>query len=118
MTSEDAKKVAKDTADRVADTVGAAASSVRPTANAASENVRDLASRASDAAGNVYDHTKNRVREAVDSLPNRSEAVAAGRRAYQQGNHAVKRQVAKQPLEAVLLAGAIGYLVGWATNRS
>ena len=47
-----------------------------------------------------------------------SDALDAGQSAIKSGSEQLVRQAAKQPLEALLLAGAIGYLVGWAVNRS
>jgi len=46
-----------------------------------------------------------------------AEAIAAGQRAVDEGTARLARRVAKQPIEALILAGAIGYLVGWATSR-
>ena len=54
-----------------------------------------------------------------DKIPDSaSDAVETGKRAYKSGSDQIARQVGRQPIEALLLAGAIGYLVGWAANRS
>lgn len=118
MTSEDPKKAAKDIADRVAEVSGDAASSAKAAAANVSDGVRDFAARTGDAASEIYGKAQDRVRDTVEHLPDPSEAMAVGRRAYEKSSDTVGRHVAKQPLEALLLAGAIGYLVGWATNRS
>lgn len=118
MTSDDPKKVAKDIGERAAEAAGDTASSMKATADNLKEGVRDFAARSIDAASDIYGKAQDRVRETAERLPDPSDAMAAGRRAYEKSSDTVGRHVAKQPLEALLLAGAIGYLVGWATNRS
>ncbi len=46
-----------------------------------------------------------------------SDALAASQQAIRSGGAQVAQRVTKQPLEALLLAGAIGYLIGWAVSR-
>ena len=75
--------------------------------------------QAADAASDLYGRAKDTARSASDALPDSvGDAASAGRRAYEGGAEQLARQVTKQPFEALLLAGAIGYLVGWATSRS
>ena len=79
----------------------------------------DFAARAGDAANDLYGRAHDRVRDAADHLPDgTSDAIAAGQRIYNKSSDKVAHHVSKQPIEALLLAAAIGYLVGWATNRS
>ena len=71
------------------------------------------------AAGGLYARAKDTVQGLSDRLPEgASEAYRSGQRVYAQGSDTVARRVGKQPIEALLLAGALGYLVGWATSRS
>ncbi len=90
--------------------------------NAASGTAEDLseaADEASSVAGDLYGRAQATVADAVGSLPGSAgDAMAAGQRAYQAGSEQVAQRVVKQPLEALFLAGAIGFLVGWAANRT
>ena len=60
------------------------------------------------------------MRTSIDQAlpPLLGRTLAAGQRAYQAGSDQVARTVTKQPIEALFLAGAIGFLVGWAVNRT
>ena len=79
----------------------------------------DIASKVSDKASDVYQRARDGASDLGDRIPgNASDAVDAGKRAYIKSNDQLARQIGKQPVEALLLAGAIGYLVGWAANRS
>ena len=118
MTSDDMKNTAKDIADRIEEKSSDARSSAKNATAKASDAARDFAAQTSDTATDVYARAQGHIRDAADRLPDASDAVAAGQRAYSKSSETVSRHVSKQPLEALLLAGAIGYLVGWATNRS
>lgn len=119
MTSDDMKNTAKDIADRVEQKSVDARSSMRGTASKTGDMARDFAAQASDTASDLYGRAQDNMRDVADRLPGTaSDAVAASQRAYQTSSKTVAHHVSKQPLEALLLAGAIGYLVGWATNRS
>jgi ElaB/YqjD/DUF883 family membrane-anchored ribosome-binding protein len=108
MKSEDIKSVAKDIGDSTA-----------KGSEEAKKSFQDNAAQASDMASDLYGRAKDTVKSVTDGLPDSaSEALASGKRVYQDGTDQLVRQIAKQPLEALLLAGAIGYLVGWATSRS
>jgi hypothetical protein len=39
-------------------------------------------------------------------------------RAYNESSQQVGARISKQPLESLLLVGALGYLVGWAMHRT
>ena len=67
-------------------------------------------------AAGLTDRAKGAIQGLSDRLPD--DAITSGRRAYAQGSATVGRRVAKQPIEALLLAGALGYLLGWASSRS
>jgi ElaB/YqjD/DUF883 family membrane-anchored ribosome-binding protein len=119
MTSDDIK----DTAKNLGSSAGKMGDDIKKSAHAAADDATDsakgYASQASDAASDLYGRAKDAVNSATDSLPNSaSDALAAGKKVYEGGADQLVRQIAKQPLEALLLAGAIGYLVGWATSRS
>ena len=74
--------------------------------------------RASGAAADLLSKGTDMAQDAVDELPaHLSDVGAAGERLVRQGRRSLHRGVRKQPVEALLLAGAIGYLVGWATSR-
>ena len=91
----------------------------RDHASEAGRQAQGLAGQASDMAGDLYGRAREQVQGLSDRLPNSaSDAYRAGQQAYAQGSDRVVRQVTKQPIEALLLAGALGYLVGWATSRS
>ena len=78
-----------------------------------------LADQVSGAASDLYGRAKDHVQGLSDKMPDSAaDAYETGYRTVAQGADSVGRQVAKQPIEALLLAGAIGYLVGWATSRS
>ena len=118
MTSDDLKNTAKDIADRASQTSAEAKSSAKHASAKVGDTARDFAAQASDNVSDLYGRAQDQLRDAADRLPDASEAVAAGQRAYTKSSETVGRQISKQPLEALLLAAAIGYLVGWATNRS
>ena len=123
MTSDDPVAAANDIADRAKGAVKGTADSAKSRLDATAGSVAD---RASEAAGKVSDKVADvyqRVSEGAaglgDKLPGSAgDAVEAGKRAYAKSSDHVARQIGRQPIEALLLAGAIGYLVGWAANRS
>jgi uncharacterized protein YjbJ (UPF0337 family) len=78
-----------------------------------------LADQLAGAAQTFYGRTKDGFNEAVDHIPDAfSDAADRGQRAYKDGSRQLAAQVGKQPIETLLLVGALGYLVGWAVNRS
>ncbi len=78
-----------------------------------------LADQVIGTAQNIYGRTKDGFNEAVDRIPDAlSDAADVGQRAYKDGSRQLATQVGKQPIETLLLVGALGYLVGWAVNRS
>lgn len=55
--------------------------------------------------------------DAAGSVPAYGSRVAqTGEQLMSRGRQRIDLRVRKQPVEALLLAGAIGYLVGWATR--
>ncbi len=81
---------------------------------------------ASDASRVVAERAKGRLDGIVDSahgllndagLDKLTYVAAAGERVAVHGRQRLGQGVRKQPVEALLLAGAIGYLVGWAASR-
>jgi uncharacterized protein YjbJ (UPF0337 family) len=81
--------------------------------------VQGLADQVVGAAQNIYGRTKDGFNEAVDKLPDAlSDATEFSQRAYNESSKQVGSRISKQPLEALLLVGALGYLVGWAVHRT
>ena len=104
---DDAKKATKDSVAR---------------ASQAGFETKDRAAEAVDAApdvaGDLYNKTRGTVQDMVNDAPGSTgDALAASQKAIRSGGEQVARRVTKQPLEALLLAGAIGYLIGWAVSR-
>ncbi len=119
MKSEDMKSTAKDYGNSAIKDAEQAKQGTKEAASDLAGQAQAYKGQAADVAGDLYDRAKDGVRQASDALPgSAAEAAAAGRRAYEGGADQLARQVTKQPFEALLLAGAIGYLVGWATSRS
>lgn len=119
MASDEIKNTAKDMTDRASKSAQQAKEAVSDAASDASGRTQEFAEGATSAASDFLDQARETVGNAADKLPDSaSDAMAAGQRAYKRGNAQLSRTVARQPIEALLLAGAIGYLVGWATNRS
>lgn len=78
-----------------------------------------LADQVVGAAQNLYGRTKDGFNDAVDRIPDAlSDAADIGQRAYKDGSRQIAAQVGKQPIETLLLVGALGYLVGWAVHRA
>jgi len=85
-------------------------------AGQATEAVRTMAESASELARDTYETGARYVREGLDRYPETG-------RYLREGSQAVSRPVEQYPLVAVLLAGALGYLIGylygsgWQWNR-
>ena len=113
-----AQEVGSQAAGKAQDAAGKAqnlASQAQDVAASLGSKVQDAASSAREMAGDVIGRARDQVQGLSDGLPgSASEAYSA----VAQGGDSLGRQVASRPLEALLLAGAIGYLVGWATSRS
>jgi uncharacterized protein YjbJ (UPF0337 family) len=78
-----------------------------------------FADQLAGAAQNIYGRTKEGFNEAVDRIPDAlSDAADMGQRIYRDSSRQLAAQVGRQPIETLLLVGALGYLVGWAVNRS
>ena len=115
MTSDDVKNTTKD----IEKAGRAAQDAAQEKASQVAEKTQDYAANVSDKTKDVYGRAKEKVRDASERLPDSaSETFAAGQDALSRGATQLADQVAKQPIEALFLAGAIGFLVGWATNRS
>ncbi|KAL8634346.1 MAG: hypothetical protein Q9228_008060 [Teloschistes exilis] len=66
----------------------------------------------------LYAKGGDRVRDTLDEMPaTLSDVAATGERLFLRGRQRIDHGVRKQPAEALLLAGAIGYLVGWAASQ-
>ena len=76
--------------------------------------VRGVVNQAAGAAQDALGQAKDAVRSAVDAAPEiASRASDAGQRYLRQGNEAVANRVGEQQLVALLIAGAVGYALGW-----
>ena len=93
--------------------------SASSTASSVADSARLGLDQVVNAAGDLYAKAADRAADALSEMPaNLSDAGAAGEALVRRGQQSVHRGVRKQPIEALLLAGAIGYLVGWASSRS
>ena len=118
MTSDDLKKTAKDIGEGASEAAGRGRKTVKDTASTVSDQALGAAEQAAGTAQDLYGRAKDGMSGLSDALPgSASDTIEAGKRAYSQGSDQLSKQIAKQPIEALLLAGAIGYLVGWAANR-
>ena len=118
MKPEDIKNTANDLGDRASQSASDAKQTASDMASRASATTKDYADQASNTAQDLYGRAKDQIHQATSGMPDKaSDAMAAGQRAMDKGTAELSRQVAKQPIEALILAGAIGYLVGWATTR-
>lgn len=102
---------AKDAAGKVESAFG------RATGDASAE----ASGRAREAAGtvqNLYGQAKDTVRDIGDAASGYAQdAVEAGSEAYRDGSKAVASAVQKQPLGALLVAGAVGFALALMLNR-
>ena len=119
MTSNDLKASAKDISSRASQAADDVKSAAQKIGSDAGDQAAGVAGQVRSAATDLYGKAQDNFRAALDKAPSSaSDAVSTGQRLYKQSSHRVGRQVIKQPIETLILAGAIGYLVGWATNRS
>lgn len=80
-----------------------------------------LYDQAAGAAQSAYGAAKETVRGVAEDAPRYvDEALEQGQRYYEEGrryldegNRVVARQVGDQQLAALVIAGALGYLLGW-----
>lgn len=118
MSSDDLKKSVADAASRANEAGADAATAASGYASKASDHAGAMADKASDTASDLYSQARAKLHDAAAGMPgSTSEALEQGQKAYAQGSEQVASQVKKQPIEALLLAAAVGYLVGWATSR-
>jgi len=79
----------------------------------ARETVRDAADTASSLARDAYETGARYVREGLDRYPEAGRYLDEGGRYISEGSRAVSRPVEENPLLAVLMAGAAGYLLAY-----
>ena len=77
----------------------------------ATEAVRNVAESASDLARDTYETGARYVREGLDRYPGAGRSIS-------EGSRAVSRPIEHNPLVAILIAGAVGYLVGYMIHGS
>lgn len=118
MTTNDLKKTAKDMGDNAVSSVRGMTGTVHDASTKFAGHARDAANQATDKAQELYGHARDRVQDAASHIPDTaSEAWDTGHKAYRRGRKQLTKRVKNQPVEALLLAGAIGFLLGWATTR-
>jgi ElaB/YqjD/DUF883 family membrane-anchored ribosome-binding protein len=77
----------------------------------ATEAVRNVAESASELAQDAYETGARYVREGRDRYPEASRYIS-------EGSRIVSRPIEHNPLVAILIAGAVGYLVGYMIHGS
>jgi len=78
-----------------------------------------LADQATGIAQNLYGRAKDGLNDAAERMPDAlAQAADASQQAYRNSSKHLAAQVSKQPIETLLLVGALGYLLGWATTRA
>ena len=70
----------------------------------AKDAVRDYADQATDVASKAYEQGKRYVDQGRERYPE-------AERYYREGSKAISRQVEESPLVAIMVAGAVGYLL-------
>jgi uncharacterized protein YjbJ (UPF0337 family) len=76
-----------------------------------------LADQVVGTAQNAYGRAKDATRDALDRAPDAwSEAVGVGQDYAKRGAVTMRDSMNDQPLASLLLAGAVGYLIGWAIH--
>ena len=77
----------------------------------ATEAVRNVAESASELAQDTYERGARYVRDGLDRYPEAGRSI-------REGAQAVSRPVEQHPLTAILLAGAVGYLLAYVIHGS
>src|SRR5215217_4085602 len=77
----------------------------------ATETVRNVAESASELAQDAYERGARYVRDGMDRYPEAGRSI-------REGAQAVSRPVEQYPLTALLLAGAVGYLLAYLIHGS
>jgi ElaB/YqjD/DUF883 family membrane-anchored ribosome-binding protein len=113
-----ARGIAKDGAEQAGKTVNEAAErvgeQVESTLDQGKAVVEDLANRASETGRQAV----NRAGEFIEGVAPQAKQVASN--LYEQGSQSgefVRQAVAQQPVTALLIAGAIGYALGYLMHR-
>ena len=103
-----------DAASKLDQTSGSISAVTDKATEVATRHLNDVGER----LGDVYAKGADRAGDSLDELPaTLSDASVAGGRWLRQSHRTIDRSVRKQPVEALLLAGALGYLAGWAVSR-
>jgi ElaB/YqjD/DUF883 family membrane-anchored ribosome-binding protein len=118
MDKERVQEVMKDAADKTGNTASDAArragAAVQPALDQGKSMAQDLANRASETGGQAM----GRAGEFVESVAPQAKEVASNLydQAFQSGDY-IRQFVVQQPLTALLIAGGIGYMLGYLTQR-
>jgi ElaB/YqjD/DUF883 family membrane-anchored ribosome-binding protein len=114
MDKERAQEVAKAAAEEARKGTNEAGPDVQSTLDRTKSMVEDQANRASEIGGQVM----GRAGEFIQGVAPQAQEVASN--LYDQGSQSgdyVRRYTAQQPIAALLVAGAIGYTLGYLIHR-
>ena len=115
MVSSPSKSDIRSAAGSIADKAGHASDDI---AQSSSRTFDQAKAGLDDAGGGLYAKGLQHGRDILNEMPaSLSDISAAGERVVRRGGQGLSYGLRKQPVEALLLAGAIGYLVGWASSR-
>jgi len=102
----------------VRNTYGQGESAVGELVGSPRTQAQGLTDRAAGAAQDAFGRAKDSARDALDRAPGAlSDAVGSSQDYARQGAVAVRDRVNGQPLTALLIAGAIGFVLAWAMSR-
>ncbi len=125
MAPHDFKQVSGDLQTTLNDASEAAEKSVKEVGDFAQKTVANLGAQAAEKISDSLEASRDaldRSRDAAgaagaqisDAL---GEAARSGEAALRRGGADIGARVIRQPLEALLLAGAVGYLIGYLLHR-
>ena len=105
-------------AGHAAEEAGQVVDDAAHSSNKGVDETKDRLEDAGETGGDLYAKGVRRGSEAIDELPaSFSDMSAVSERVATHGRRYLVHGVRKQPVETLLLAGAIGYLIGWAASR-
>ncbi len=118
MASSSIKNEIRSVAGSATDKAGEISDTVAQSSSKVVDQAKDHLDDVGHVGGDLYARGLQSGRDALNEMPaTLSDISAAGERVVQRGHLRLTHGVRKQPVEALLLAGAIGYLVGWAASR-
>ena len=118
MASSLSKGEFRSVAGHAAEEAGQVVDDAAYSSNKGVDETKDRLEDAGEIGGNFYAKGVRRGSEALDEMPaSLSDMSAVGERVATHGRRYLVHGVRTQPVETLLLAGAIGYLIGWAASR-